>query len=456
MVYFIFMNVTQTPHHKIKSGAHSQKINDVIPLLKIVAISGLVGVEILGVVLAIGYIASQSIHQTQRQRSQTPTTVEKSLQKISANTISLEGYCQEGWYRIPGEKDCSRAPGCGPPPYDNYDWVAQNVPMPNPNDCVDVSMVQGNPPNTNVPAGYFPLCCYEMERTGDFTKCVGYWERLWCSVSQCENARLNGASDAQCGGSCQCAHATNGWGHGSVQPVSMEVRLGGQAPPQTPTASATPFATATGVPPTSTATPNPTNTTAPTASPTSSPTVTPTASPTPTRTPTATPTQTRTPTPTRTATPTSTATPTLTRTPTPIATIMAGSTLVPGQPTNTLAPGQPTYTPAPGQPSAVSGARCDQSCGICGWKDAQGTCHTSGVPTGGTQACCYQACVSGACTVIAGFGANSCTSDSFCANTSSSVASTTAPTPTPPISGDTKWLLLLLVPVALIIGALAL
>jgi len=91
MVYFIFMNVTQTPHHKIKSGAYSQKINDVIPLLKIVAISGLVGVGILGVVFAIGYIASQSIHQTQRQRSQTPTRVETSLQKISAGESATLG-----------------------------------------------------------------------------------------------------------------------------------------------------------------------------------------------------------------------------------------------------------------------------------------------------------------------------------------------------------------------------
>lgn len=632
------MNVTPTSHHKIKSGSHSQKINDVIPLLKIVAISVLVGVGILGVVLAIGYIASQSIHQTQRQRSQTPTTVEKSLQNVSAGesttlgpwsqtspfggvshpypafavngkfyvhtdhndrnvyvgtpnadgnitswalawddhggihgftALNLDGtpfHFRNGHIaKYPLNPDGTIAgdvqlmessmleafdgrfwvwdsavyvpfetskfvfhlggfscPGGGCPVSYTYDGTIFRHSLPIPSNTRFINTGKTHPEwspgvdGNNGPgkSAFFlpsPTSTYGYiytKRTGGDTLwrirvnndgSLDSWINSGTIPAGDGNQRgdffvigntlfiirgskvlgtdldaINGAPvgwnddppdlpEAQmsvC--SWGCGHLDgSSWGViGDHVYVAGDTRVffsridsgGGAAPTSTPT----PQATATGVPPTSTATPNPTNTTAPTASPTSSPTVTPTASPTPTRTPTATPTQTRTPTPTRTATPTPTATPTLTRTPTPIATIMAGSTLAPGQPTNTLAPGQPTFTPAPGQPSAVSGARCDQSCGICGWKDAQGTCYTSGVPTGGTQACCYQACVSGACTVIAGFGANSCTSDSFCANTSSSVVSTTAPTPTPPVSGDTKWLLLLLVPVALIIGALAL
>lgn len=186
----------------------------------------------------------------------------------AVNNISLESYCRNGYYEIPGEKKCSRAPLCGGAPYNNYDWVAQNIPQPDPNDCVDVSMVIGNPPDTNTPHGYFPLCCYEMERTGNFLKCVGYWERLWCAVSQCDNAKSKGATDSQCGGNCECAHATKSYGHSNIQPVSLEVRLNHAPLTATPT-------TIPGVSPTPTNSPSPTATVTPTPLPTFTPTPSP-------------------------------------------------------------------------------------------------------------------------------------------------------------------------------------
>lgn len=176
--------------------------------------------------------------------------------------------------------------------------------------------------------------------------------------------------------------------------------------PGEPTATYTPVPSATSRP-TVTATHTPTATFTPTSTPTSTPTNTP--MPTATqRPPTNTPTQTPTRTPTLTLTPTRTPTSTPTRTPTPIAT----ATSIPGQPTNTLAPGQPTYTPAPtyiagqptntlapgqptytlapGQPTYTPAPRCDQSCGICGWRGSDNICRDGqppNQPPGGLICC---------------------------------------------------------------------
>lgn len=114
-------------------------------------------------------------------------------------------------------------------------------------------------------AGYVPVCCYEMARTGDFTKCVGYWERLWCPEVLCQQAKSRGASDSQCGG-CQCGHAFNTYCGADKQPIPLAQRLGvTQAPSNTPPPpTATPSLTsvphtATPVPPTATSSP-PSNT----------------------------------------------------------------------------------------------------------------------------------------------------------------------------------------------------
>lgn len=293
--------------------------------------------------------------------------------------------------------------------------------------------------------------------------------------------------------------------------------------------NSTPPPTATGVAPTATVTPSVTGTTTPTATPTSTATVTPTASPT--RTPTMTPTQTptRTPTPTSTPTRTPTLTPTRTPTPTPTPTPIATATLMPGQPTNTLAPGQPTYTPAPtyiagqptntlapGQPTFTPAPRCDQSCGICGWRGADNICRDgqppnqppgglicciSGTPmptavptyiagqptnpptpyplvagfrcdqrcgicgisdTGGVcqdrqtlpdnSVCCHNSCVSKSCAKVFGMAGDVCSSDAQCLYDTPPV-STGSPTPTPPVSGiGVPWLLLAIPALIIIIG----
>jgi len=256
--------------------------------------------------------------------------------RASGTDISLEPYCKDGYYSIPGEPaKCSRAPNCGG--Y-NYDDLNTESKMPNPQSCTTDPHACG---------GYPPLCCYEMARTGDYTKCIGYWERLWCPEQLCAEARQNGASDEQCGGSCQCSHAFEHYCGNDVQIVSLAQRLGvtGAA---TPTSTSTPIPDATATPtvqagtPTNTPTTQPGTTNTPTSTPTNIPINTPTNTPTntytpvpPTNTPTSTPTHTPTNTPTN--TPTVTPTPTLTFTPAPTSTPQA-----------TYTP-QPTYTPYPTQ-----------------------------------------------------------------------------------------------------------
>src|SRR3989344_5756899 len=93
---------------------------------------------------------------------------------ISAET-SLEPYCKNGYYEIPGEQICSRAPYCGGYGYDELNTDSKT---PNQQSCM------GDGPGGREDkgcAGYVPACCYEVARTGQFTKCIGYWERLWCA-----------------------------------------------------------------------------------------------------------------------------------------------------------------------------------------------------------------------------------------------------------------------------------
>lgn len=142
---------------------------------------------------------------------------------IQAAEIPLDpDYCggsDNDYYVIPGEQICSRAPNaCG----NGYDELNTEAKMPNPGQC----MGEGSEGRAQKGcAGYVPLCCYEMARTGDYTKCIGYWERLWCTQSQCLQAASRGASDSQCGGSCQCAHANIAY-CGDINPVPIEKRLG--------------------------------------------------------------------------------------------------------------------------------------------------------------------------------------------------------------------------------------
>jgi hypothetical protein len=155
-------------------------------------------------------------------------------------------YCggsNNDYYQIPGEptyggKPCSRAPNaCG----NDYNSINTEALMPDAGNCLGTDKesraVKGC-------GGYTPLCCYEMARTGDFTKCIGYWERLWCAPSQCQEAVSKGASDSQCGGNCQCSHASRSWcidtdGNTTVPVKSLSERIGGVVATITPTPTGT-------------------------------------------------------------------------------------------------------------------------------------------------------------------------------------------------------------------------
>ena len=199
------------------------------------------------------------------------------------------------------------------------------------------------------------------------------------------------------------------------------------------------------------------------------PTVTNAATPTRTNTPTRTPTATKSPTPTPSKTPTQTPIPTSTKIPTPTH-------------TPTLAP---TSTPTP-----ILAAFCEsKECGVCGWKDTNGVCHSDGALPDGKK-CCFSTCISSSCKFVSGFGADRCTDDASCteptavvkyvviepsitqmqnANNSATVTkiavqnqnNTTivgaSPNPQPPVSGDGKSLILLIIPaIVLVLGAIVL
>lgn len=200
-------------------------------------------------------LAASTVIFTSRATSNTTTSTST---YATSSDISLESYCKDGWYQIPGEKKCSRAPKCGGLEYDEVAKKTNN----NYNTCMEQT-VEGRG-GTGGCEGYVPVCCYEVARTGDFTKCVGYWERLWCAKSQCDEARSKGASDSQCGDNCQCSHAHAHYCGEGAQPVPLAQRLGIAEPTNAPQPTNTPIPT--NAPPTSTNTPvppRPTHTTAP-------------------------------------------------------------------------------------------------------------------------------------------------------------------------------------------------
>ena len=178
--------------------------------------------------------------------------------------VDLEPYCQDGYYKIPNENVCSRAPNCGGK---GYEEVA-NLPYPNPQACMGTDADR----DKKGCAGYVPLCCYQMALKGNFTYCVGYWERLWCSPDLCEKARQNGASDSNCGGNCSCGHAFRSYCGSGKTSIPIEQRLGIQSIP-TPTFTPSPIPTAT---PKNIPTPISSNTLFPTTFPTATPTNIPT------------------------------------------------------------------------------------------------------------------------------------------------------------------------------------
>jgi len=159
---------------------------------------------------------------------------QRNISNSEASSISLEQYCHDGFYVIPGEDICSRAPNCGGFGYDELNNADK---MPNPQKCMGDGASGREGKGC---AGYVPACCYEVARTGDFTKCIGYWERLWCTKSQCDEARSNGATDSQCGGSCQCSHAHATYCGEGALPIPIAQRLGSNVPSNTQAPQATP------------------------------------------------------------------------------------------------------------------------------------------------------------------------------------------------------------------------
>ncbi len=187
-----------------------------------------------------------------------------SARSVSATvTTDISGYCKDGYYQIPGEQVCSRSPNCGGYGYDELNTTSK---MKSAQSC----MGDGDGRAERGCAGYVPLCCYEMARTGQYTKCIGYWERLWCSQDLCTEAENNGASNDECGGSCQCAHANNSY-CGKITSVPIEQRLGKPVPTSRPTATPTRASSV----PTSTPTPSSPSGISPTAQPTAQVTATP-------------------------------------------------------------------------------------------------------------------------------------------------------------------------------------
>lgn len=201
-----------------------------------------------------------------------------------------------------------------------------------------------------------------------------------------------------------------------------------------------------------------------TVSPTQTVTSGQTASPTTSQSNTTTPTLSRTMTPTITVTPTRPPSPTL-------------------RPTSQLTT---TQTPTP-VPTTISKAFCDpRGCGVCGWRDTGGICHSDGALPDGSK-CCYSACIANRCRYVSGFGTDKCGNDATCvSNVSQSTQiivvtgqqqiypstsgtamtsqkpqsgvvtiSKSAPIPstTPPVSGNTHPLYLLIVPAIVIILA---
>lgn len=205
---------------------------------------------------------------------------------------SLEQYCTNGIYYLK-DISCGRAPNCGGKSYNE----ANQIPWDSVDDCWNIRCSPG------MCVGDVPLCCYELERTGDPMMC-NWPERGYCHPAQC--AKITPDKAAACNGGsgdCLCAHGIKYWcntvcGHkadGSDIPYkSLQDRIGNPTPPtSTPTVTTTP----------TTSPPNPTTT--PTESPTT-PTITPsvTSAPsnptlTPTRIPTLTITSSPTPTPTK-------------------------------------------------------------------------------------------------------------------------------------------------------------
>lgn len=150
-------------------------------------------------------------------------------QELSEDTIKrvLSENSDGNYYRFPGElENCSRAPLSKTPdtrgPTADYDRLNTKKYMPNAQSCMG-NGTEGRKYKSC--AGLVPYCCYMMAATGDYTKCIGYWERLWCTEAQCNTAKDRGATDSQCDGECRCGATFKTDCGSSIPPVPLLKRL---------------------------------------------------------------------------------------------------------------------------------------------------------------------------------------------------------------------------------------
>lgn len=411
MKYHVKSASTPSQKHKFSVILHS-------PLVKIVGISTLFGIVVFLSIIGIGYLTSRSLPETPQDTSRVVIS-QTEPKNVVAELLPTQ---MPGCFCFGNDKcypdGCERKPlqdgnlqweaicrndFCGGRPYGMcYDSNSDDV-----NEHLCISQ---------------PSCCEEMLRhdepggRGDPQACC--WpERGYCHPFYCDQL----TRPEQCGWYWQYHAGASENGYGCTQgtgPEDLSALYG--LPSFLLTTTPTP------------ATPN-----------------------TPTTTLTRTPSVTSTPTPTLTQTPTraQTSTPTLTVTASPSPTPKSGANPSPAT-VNSLTPRQPTGNTA---------ARCDGSCGICGWRDAAGACHSTGTVGNTAQTCCYHVCVTESCTVVSGYGVDTCSRNDNCQASKTTSAPQLNSTltqeisqPKPPVSGDSRWILYLLVPIAIIIGAISL
>jgi hypothetical protein len=144
---------------------------------------------------------------------QQKTIIQQNAQSGPTTPNVLASYCSGGYYRIPGEKTkCSRAPWCGGFDYDTLDTASYQIST----SCIDSGPIVGGSSNgQSAFNGYVPLCCYVMADVGNYQMCMGYFERKYCSVNQCNQARSHGAVGTQCGQAsstnCGCSSGLDQW-----------------------------------------------------------------------------------------------------------------------------------------------------------------------------------------------------------------------------------------------------
>lgn len=195
------------------------------------------------------------------------------IAKSTFAEISLEPYCKDGYYQIPyesfpRENKCSRAPECGGKSYDEVERLPYDY-----NYCLGDGKAGRS---ARVYTGLVPLCCYEVARTGDSTKCV-WTERYYCHQSQCDKVQ---GDKRNCGYSLYTWLGMDGLPASTVPYIPIEQRFGSTAPQPT----ATPTNRPSGPTPTTPAgsTPTPTHQAG---NPTPQPTIPSNISPAPTNTP---------------------------------------------------------------------------------------------------------------------------------------------------------------------------